>query len=380
MSESNQDSRPASAPVEPQQVRPRSTGSFMGILAIFLALIATGMASYPLYHLLQPPSSPVAFLEGSVQQLILSQREQQQRLASFEQSFQDLVTRVSDAQNSVALVEEKAAKMLANQREELLSMLGTTSQDWLMAEVEYLLRLANQRVLMERDPQGAMALLHAADEIVRDARGITGFELRQAIAVDLGQLEAVERLDVDGLYLQLSVLARQVDQLMQKQQHFEAPAPLAVTAPVENPTWAERFWGLAENAGRRLATLVDYRRGAAVITPVLPPKEEYYLRQNLVLKFQLAELALLRGDQLIYKNALSEANLWLPLYFDLENSQTRAMQAAIEKLLRVDISRQLPDISGSLQVAREMMAKFSQQPGRRPAPESIQSGQPGATQ
>ena len=89
----------------------------MGILAIFLALIATGMASYHLYHLLQPPSSPVAFLEGSVQQLILSQREQQQRLASFEQSFQDLVTRVSDAQNSVALVEEKAAKMLANQRE-----------------------------------------------------------------------------------------------------------------------------------------------------------------------------------------------------------------------------------------------------------------------
>ena len=83
-----------------------------------------------------------------------------------------------------------------------------------------------------------------------------------------------------------------------------------------------------------------------MITPVLPPKEEYYLRQNLVLKFQLAELALLRGDQLIYKNALSEANLWLPLYFDLENSQTRAMQAAIEKLLRVDISRQLPDISG----------------------------------
>ena len=339
---------PATAPSDDGT---RSSGGISGVLGVLLALIAIGMASYSIYRMLQPQPAPV--MGQSVQQLIQGQAAQQQQI---------------DQQLGAAAAAENANKTRAQLREEMLALVGTTSQDWLMAEVEYLLRLANQRVLMERDPQGAIALLRAADDIVRDARGTTGFNLREAIALDLGQLEAVARVDVDGVYLQLSVLARQVDQLRQKKSHFEVSAPVPVVPTITTLAWTERLWLRVEDAGRRLASLVDYRRGVTAVTPILPPKEEYYLRQNLVLKFQLAELALLRGDQAIYSNALAEAGQWIKQYFDLDNTQTQVVQAGIEKLQRIDIAGQMPDISGSLEVARQLMAKFSQRPSRNSDP------------
>ncbi len=350
---------------EPDHDGSRSSGGFSGVLGVLLALIAIGMASYPIYQMLQPRPAPI--IDQSVQQLTRDQNDQRQQFEKLEQEMQSLTSIMQDLQSDAAVVAENAIKVQGQLREELLSMVGTTSQDWLIAEVEYLLRLANQRVLMERDPQGAIALLRAADDIVRDARGTTGFELREAIAFDLGQLDAVARLDVDGIYLQLSVLARRVAQLRQKKRHFEVSAPTPALPTLTTLTWTERFWLRVEGAGRRLATLVDYRRGATEVTPILPPKEEYYLRQNLVLKFQLAELALLRGDQAIYSNALAEAGQWITQYFDLNQPQTQAVQTGIEKLRHIDIAGQMPDISGSLQAARELMAKFSQQPSRLPS-------------
>ena len=354
---------PATAPSDDGT---RSSGGISGVLGVLLALIAIGMASYSIYRMLQPQPAPV--MGQSVQQLIQGQAAQQQQIEALGQELQGLTTVMNDQQLGAAAAAENANKTRAQLRDEMLALVGTTSQDWLMAEVEYLLRLANQRVLMERDPQGAIALLRAADDIVRDARGTTGFNLREAIALDLGQLEAVARVDVDGVYLQLSVLARQVDQLRQKKSHFEVSAPVPVVPTITTLAWTERLWLRVEDAGRRLASLVDYRRGVTAVTPILPPKEEYYLRQNLVLKFQLAELALLRGDQAIYSNALAEAGQWIKQYFDLDNTQTQVVQAGIEKLQRIDIAGQMPDISGSLEVARQLMAKFSQRPSRNSDP------------
>ena len=164
---------PATAPSDDGT---RSSGGISGVLGVLLALIAIGMASYSIYRMLQPQPAPV--MGQSVQQLIQGQAAQQQQIEALGQELQGLTTVMNDQQLGAAAAAENANKTRAQLREEMLALVGTTSQDWLMAEVEYLLRLANQRVLMERDPQGAIALLRAADDIVRDARGTTGFNLR----------------------------------------------------------------------------------------------------------------------------------------------------------------------------------------------------------
>jgi uroporphyrin-3 C-methyltransferase len=273
--------------------------------------------------------------------------------------------------SQTALTPEDLDAALLGLRTEMLALLGTSSQDWLFAEVEYLLRLANQRILMERDAQGALALLQAADDVVRDARGITAFDLRAAISDDLGRLAAVEALDVDGLYLRLMTLIRHVETLPQRSMKYAGTDDATPAEQVADASAMQRITMLLQDVGGRLSQLVDYRASGVIITPILPPREEYYLRQNLVLQLQMAQMALLRGDQAIYAGALAEAQGWVPTYFDVESARTRAMIATLDSLLKIDIDRQFPDISGSLRVAREHMARFQQQPARIVEPSDI---------
>ena len=113
-------------------------------------------------------------------------------------------------------------------RAELNEGLGTSGEDWLLAEVEYLIRLANQRVLMERDVSGALSLLSSADEIVEQTTGIAAYELRESLAYDIANLKAVSDLDTDGIFLSLSAMASQVTELRRKQPELSPPTQIQV--------------------------------------------------------------------------------------------------------------------------------------------------------
>jgi uroporphyrin-3 C-methyltransferase len=351
--------------------QPGAVTHIAGVLAVFLALIAIGMGSYTLYYLFGPSARATQAMAPAAAQAAVSdvlaarlsnlENRQAEQALQIQQSVDELSAQLL-SQPSMAPEDLDAA--LLGLRTEMLSLLGTSTQDWLFAEVEYLLRMANQRILMERDPQGALALLGAADDVVRDARGIMAYDLRAAISDDLGRLSAVEVLDVDGLYLRLMTLIRQVERLPQKGMRYTPSDDLIPSTQVLDASIGQRFTMLLQEAGARLSQLVDYRASGVVITPILPPREEYYLRQNLVLQLQMAQLALLRGDQAIYAGALAEATGWVPAYFDVESARTRAMMAMLGNLSEIDIGREFPDISGSLRVAREHMARFQQQPAR----------------
>ena len=143
--------------------------------------------------------------------------------------------------------------------------------------------------LMEQDPDAALHLLLSADRIVGDAEGTAAHELRAALADDIAALQAVSAPDVQGLYLEISAQIRQVSALERKLPAYQAPM-----ARTEAPPAAEGFLAeiaaLARSAFGRLGQLLDFRRGGVEIKPVLPPEQQYYLRQNLILKLQIAQI------------------------------------------------------------------------------------------
>ena len=71
----------------------------------------------------------------------------------------------------------KVDDALVAQRAEVRELMGPAREDWLLAESEYLLRLASQRLLMDRDVPSAIALIQSADDTLADARGLKIFEL-----------------------------------------------------------------------------------------------------------------------------------------------------------------------------------------------------------
>ena len=338
-----------------------SSAGIASLLALLLALVAIGIASWPAYEIYKEMQ-----LGAQVDPILA-------RVARIEAEFEVLGNELLNVERRVA---EKNAEMnarrtshkaevqqlLAKFSESLVaiqSRMGTSSQDWVYAEIEYLVRMANQRVLMEQDANSALQLLQSVDDIIRETEGLTAHGLREALARNIASLKAVASPDTQGIYLELSALVSQVPLLRQTLPTYQAPSSATVEIPSATGYLA-RFLGIIRHAGNKLALLVDFRRDEVAIKRILPPKEEYFLRQNLVLKLQIAQMALLEGNQRVFQSALGEALVWVSESFDRENPGTVTMMKSITRLSAIQVSVDLPDITSSLKEVRSQMAGFKE--------------------
>ena len=338
-----------------------SGGGIGVVLAILLALVAIGIASWPAYEIykekytgaqIDPIPARVAQIEAGVETLGIELRNVERRM----------VAKNAELNAQLTTGEEQMQQFLAGVSESMVaiqSRMGTSSQDWVYAEVEYLVRMANQRVLMEQDANSALQLLQSADEIIRETDGLTAHGLREALARDIAALKAVGSPDIQGVYLELSALVSQVPLLRRTLPTYQAPSS-TTDQSAEATGYLARFLRLIRHAGNKLAHLVDFRRDEVEIKRILPPKEEYFLRQNLVLKLQIAQMALLEGNQGVFQSALGEAQVWVSDSFDDENPGTVAMLKSITRLSASQVSVELPDIAGSLKAARFQLAGFKE--------------------
>jgi len=362
-----QEDQPDSSTSEnPIDESPAGRSSSLGnIVSVLIGLVAVVMASYSVFVVYQQEQASKLkdAANANLEQQIAAIRGtlEQQRLAteSADKEIEErLLVQLQDQQKTVQEMATEVSASLADVAQDL----GTSGEDWLLAEAEYLIRLGSQRVMMEADPEGAIALYEAADTIVRDAEGVVAFELRQALAADIVSLKGVSDLDVDGLFVKISALINQIDLLKHRQLQYIA---VENADPVEEPqNLLARLVQFAASAGDRLSGLVDYRTEGGVVTPILPPKEEYYLRQNLVMKLQLAQLGLLRSDQRIFSASLQETSEWIDRYFDREDGTTKAVQETISAISLVNIEREMPDVSASLREVRKLLARFHEQGNR----------------
>ena len=340
-----------------------SGGGIGSILAILLALVAIGVASWPAYEIykekhtgaqIDPIPARVAQIEAGVETLGIELRNVERRMAA----------KNAELNAQLTTGEEQMQQFLAGVSESMVaiqSRMGTSSQDWVYAEVEYLVRMANQRVLMEQDANSALQLLQSADEIIRETDGLTAHGLREALARDIAALKAVGSPDIQGVYLELSALVSQVPLLRRTLPTYQAPSS-TTDQSAEATGYLARFLRLIRHAGNKLAHLVDFRRDEVEIKRILPPKEEYFLRQNLVLKLQIAQMALLEGNQGVFQSALGEAQVWVSDSFDDGNPGTVAMLKSITRLSALQVSVELPDIAGSLKAARSQLVGFKEAP------------------
>jgi uroporphyrin-3 C-methyltransferase len=337
----------------------RSGVSATAVAALVMSFLALGGAAYSVFVGYQQQQAAGSLNEDL---LALGQpiRQAEMELAELERKV-----------NSSQTLQLKQAGQLQQQMSEVVrevqSLEVTSSRDWLLAEVEYLLRLANQRILVENDVDAAIGLLMSADDILEKSVGISAFQLRGAIANDLASLKAVGGIDRDGLFLQLGALVNQVDLLQQRRMSYQSDQVIEASADadtlIESPlSWMDRIVVFFDKVYVRLSGLVNIRRDSERIQPILPPVEEYYLRQNLILKLEQAQVASIKGTQTVFEYSLNESLKWIELYFEPTDPLTQSMSAALRDLLQVKVERQLPDISPSLVLIREMLAEFHHSP------------------
>lgn len=255
----------------------------------------------------------------------------------------------SSSEQGVLLARLEASQEV--QREEIARFGATDRDDWLLAEAEYLLRLSNQRLIMAGDVVAATALLGSADNILLELDDVSLHSARAAVAADLAALRAVPKVDVEGLYLRLAALAGQVEQL----RVFRMPEQAASLESAEPEDWRGRLQRGYEQALGKLSEYIVIRRREVPYEALMDPQWEGMIRQNMRMLLEQAQVALLSGNQVLFRESLQRAGHWVQQFFEVDQAGSQAIARDISNLTQQTIAVDIPDVSRSLRELDDAM-------------------------
>lgn len=269
----------------------------------------------------------------------------------------DLGKQTADITRGLKSVETQ----LTEQQRELARFSSNDRESWLLAETGHLLRLANQRLVMAGDPVAAQALLHGADSVLRDLNDPSLHAVRAAVAADVAALRAIEKVDVQGIYLRLAALLEQADKLVifQFQEQAKKPRPEAAE------DWRGRLRQGYEAALSKLSDYIIIRRRDVPMQALMDPQWEGLVRQNLRMLLEQAQIALLSGNQALYEASLAQAQQWILHFQDSDTAAAKAIETQIKQLATLTIEVPPPNISRSQQALDEAIEQRAQSGGEQ---------------
>ena len=336
------------APERADSAKRAGGGHALAALALVASLGAAALAGYAGWLAWQ------ALEQDAVAALRAQLAEQQQRLAqetlALRTEFEAVASR---AEQQVAALQQSQAR-----QSDLIALATAQNQRgeaepgrWRLAEVEYLMRVANHRLLMERDAGGAENLLALADQLLAETGALAYHDVRALVATEMASLRAFEGVDTQGIFLQLDALKALLDDLPLRLPEYLATALEEAASPPGEGA-APSMW---EALIARLGGLVRFRRhDGESVRPLLPPRQADYLQLHLRLALDRAQLAVLRHDQEIYRASLAAARDWLHRFIDPDRPATERLTHELDALLAIDLDVPLPDISRSLSRLREL--------------------------
>jgi uroporphyrin-3 C-methyltransferase len=286
----------------------------------------------------------VAAVEQNVSALSALDAERNTAIERIDRQLNDRLRQLEAMPGRLAAVEASMAS---------LQGISTGARDaWLLAEAEYYMQIANAQLQLAGNPQlASLALTHADERIIQlaDPR-LTG--VRQALSDELRSLEVLEKPDTAGITLTLSSLAGVVDSLPLRQ---EVVVHEDDASPAINPevTGVDRAMASVRNA---VSGIVSVRRTDEAMQPLIAPEAQYFLRANLALQLQAARLAVLRGEEVVFRQSLDDADGWISEYYDADSTAVRSARETIAEISSSVFNVTLPDISQSLRLLRQFNA------------------------
>ncbi|MFT7267343.1 MAG: uroporphyrin-3 C-methyltransferase [Porticoccus sp.] len=234
-----------------------------------------------------------------------------------------------------------------------------------LAEAEYLTRLARHRLATEKNSKNAIELLVSADLVLRDLERLGLTEVREAIAKSIAKLRSFPTIDREGLYAQLGALSDQLVELPMINYSIEVTqASIANISTTPAPEgWKEKLIYSLDSALASLAGLVRIQELDAPLSPIPSAEESRYLRYSLAVLLEHAQVALLREEETIYRESLQKARKQLSQYAKL-NQLALPYLEQLSRLEGESIVQRVPDISPELKILKDYIDSqlFSEQP------------------
>lgn len=343
-----------SIPVVTPQVATSHKGNGVAFFLVwlFIVLLVAGLCFGGIFLLrqLDHQQQAITSLREQLEQTSLTLETKQQVLEG--DLEKDLVEQQQEVQASL----NDLAEQLDNNNARLLSLSSVNRDEWKLQEAQYLLRLADQRILLEKDSQNALALAISADDVLRDIDQADLVGVRKLLAEEIAVLKLAGVIDREGIYLRLSALSTQVDAIPFIEPLGQEQGVLADEEIPADETFKQKITRNIYAMLHKLGSYVRVRDHGKTINAVLPPDEQKFLQQNLRLMLEQAQVALLRNEKAIYQESLVKAQNWINQYYSL-NEKAKAVLEELQALQQENIAPDLTNFSNSSAALSEYITK-----------------------
>lgn len=225
--------------------------------------------------------------------------------------------------------------------------------DWILSEVDYLVKLAGRKIWLEHDIPTAIALLVAADQRIIELNDNSLNPLRTALLADINTLSSLPNYHPDSIILKLSSFENLVDALKTDKLVMPALKSHEKTALSNNVSdWKEN---LKKSWVAFLDGFVVINRHDDKIKALLLPKQVWYLKANVRAQLEKAEFAVYHQQQGIYDLALSDIQQILKNYFANSDPATMHFTKSMNQLSKVKVTMPYPEQLKSSDVLKRVM-------------------------
>jgi|TARA_R110001632_G_scaffold232439_2_gene373261 uroporphyrin-3 C-methyltransferase len=353
------ESRPDQSKKQPTQTTPSTTKLFVSV-SFGLSAIAIVTSGWLYFQ------STQSTVNQDIKQVAIQQANIDRKInASMlnQSQLNQLIEQVKQSEQTIQTQKDQLLAHQSQQSEKLLSLeskinrlSSTTKEDWKLAEAEYLIRLANQRLLLESDNIGAATLLSNADDILNELEDPIVFTTRKALAKDIQALKSISPFDLEGAYLKLNALYDSVQTLPQREpsKEWQANTTAKPTTSTTNQLTSalESFW-------QSLRSLIVINYNHKPIKALLPPAEYQELITGLQLQLEIAQVALIKGEPVIYQTALSRVANATTAHFETQSNRVISFLASLTTLQQLNPSPDLPLPRESLIAMKFLMKEWT---------------------
>ncbi|MDO6710624.1 uroporphyrinogen-III C-methyltransferase [Aliiglaciecola sp. 2_MG-2023] len=252
---------------------------------------------------------------------------------TIDQLARQLGTQQTEFEESIAkqneLTNQALTQAQANSKN-LADVSGRRPADWLLAEADYLVRMAGRKLWLENDVRTAVAMLQAADSRLQDLADPSLLPVRQFIASDIQNLQQINQVSLTSIALSLSGMVQQVNNLP-----LSLPEVEVKGFEPEELTGMARVWAYIESNFK-------YQANEGPVEPLLSQQQQWLAKEQLRFALMQAQTAIMKEQDTLFKQSLQRAIGLIVQHYDLETTEVAGMLDALRNLEETEVARKYP--------------------------------------
>lgn len=335
-----------------QPIKKSKSKFFLGLfVGIILAISTTGFVGYQFINKKQQANQDAI---GKLSKVI---EDNEQSIAILKQVADNRLDEISNQYEEHHHKYQMLTRRLDNvvQTQEQSTPLNIQEKTiWKLAELEYLVKLADLKLNYETDAQTALLLIQQAHVISKQLTHPRYLPIEQSLVITINTLNAIDVVDVGTIVNRLTAVNEQFAQLSLKLSQQE-------TKVVEAKDKAK---DLPNNWKANINRALEQFKSLVVIEKLEQPQPLIFnsasansaIMQNLSLRIVESRISVVRLDQDSFTAQLNEIVSMLETYYEANETQQKLIME-LQALSQINLRPTLPELSSLLKLIQEVQAE-----------------------